>query len=128
MRFLIFILMLIFAGSVFAQDSLRTRDRDNFQNKEQKKEQKQVNKQEAKNNRFVDLDGDGINDVAMERFQKMIKGGQNIDGNIENGQGEMNREQNRTQMKSGTGSPLGDPKGSPSKTKQGGENKGSGKK
>ena len=103
--------MLLFATSLFAQDSTRTRDRDNFQNKEQKKEQ--VQKQEKKQDRFVDLDGDGINDAAMKRFQRMIKGGQHIDGNTESGQGEMNRTQKR--MKSGTGNPLGDPNGTQTK-------------
>lgn len=116
MRFFIFILMLLFAGSLFSQDTLRTRDRDNFQGKEQ------VKKQERKQDRFIDLDGDGINDAAMERFQHMIKGGQHIDGNVESGQGEMNREQNRIQMK---GDALGDPK--KTQTKNGTGTKGKGK-
>lgn len=127
MRFLIVIVALFFATGLFAQDTTRTRDRDNFQNKEQKKEQVQ----ERKMNRFIDLDGDGINDEAMHRWQNMIKGGQHIDGNIESGQGEMNRNQNRTQMKAGTGEPFGDPKGSPNdpnKTQNKGGDKGKGKR
>ena len=126
MRFFIFILMLLFAGSLFAQDTLRTRDRDNFQGKEQKKEQKQLNQknqeQERKQDRFIDLDGDGINDEAMHRWQHMIHGqnGQHIDGNVE-GQGEMNRNQNRLQLK-------GDPLGEPAKTQTKNGTKGKGKK
>lgn len=111
--------MLLFATSLFAQDSTRTRDRDNYQGKEQKKTQ--VQKQEKKQDRFIDLDGDGINDKAMERFQHMIKGGQHIDGNTENGGGEMNREQKR--MKSGTGDPLGESKQTKTKSGDGGKGK-----
>jgi len=117
MRFFILFILLIFAGSVFAQDTLRTRDRDNFQGKEQ------VKKQERKQDKFIDLDGDGINDAVMERFQNMIRKQNRVNEGTGDGEMIQNRNQNRIRMKDGA---LGPGDGGPKQTQNG--TKGKGKK
>ena len=104
--FFLILLVGLFTMSAIGQDSTKTHDRDNFQKKEQKKSKWDENAQKQKQertNRFVDLDGDGINDVAMERLDKMLRKGEvHKDGNVE-GSGEMERSQIRTR----TGDPTG---------------------
>ena len=103
-----------------AQDTTRTQDpdRDNYQGREQKQpkwdQQAQKQKQERANrtistetegkaDRFVDEDGDGINDTEMLRFQKRIRDGAQGTPNESAGTQQIQRQLNKSDGSAGFG-------------------------
>lgn len=76
MNKLILFLIVIFSFSLtsFAQDSTQTKQRKrvDYQKKEQVKTKDQV-KEQKREHKFIDENGDGINDLAEENFHKMIR-------------------------------------------------------
>jgi len=90
MKTLLFIFVLLFSVSLFAQDSTKVQEKK--QTKEQVKKQERI----RVSDKFVDEDGDGINDNAVHQFnQAMFKG----EGQHQVKNGQMTQEKAGTQSK-----------------------------
>jgi len=122
-----FILLLIFIFGVstfaFGQDTLRTNYKDKPRWDANANKAKQNQQRANRVDRFIDEDGDGINDIAQERFERRLQNrseNRNEDGTCD---GEMNRyrynNRNQNQTGLGDGQPTGNGGDDATKTQKG---------
>lgn len=103
MKYLILLAAMLFATSIFAQDTTRINAGDKPQYQQDPVAQHQKQQRANRVDKFVDKDGDGINDEIMDEFLNKIRTQKRTRTN--DGDGEMNRNMNQNRNQNGAAGP-----------------------